>query len=177
MTGQDTISFQESGGEALVAANRALFKSARPASERIHWGLNSAQDPSVQGLLDWVDQMAPELAMLAMHKFLNTQKRGALISNATYRPASTPDEPAFDWITFEQSRGTLDATFQEGIAKYDPLTTAIVYVFLLSPSGNSMGIWKRKLIIPPETQEMYRDQLAEVYAYVKRQPHVIAVER
>jgi hypothetical protein len=40
-----------------------------------------------------------------------------LISNASYRPEKTPEEPAFDWITFEQARGTLDPTFQEGIAK------------------------------------------------------------
>lgn len=42
--------------------------------------------------------------------------RGALISNADYRPDQTPEEPAFDWITFEQSRGTLDRIFQEAIA-------------------------------------------------------------
>jgi hypothetical protein len=53
---------------------------------------------------------------LQLHKYIETMMKGALISNAHYRPKRTPNEPAFDWITFEQARGTLDRRFQEGIA-------------------------------------------------------------
>jgi hypothetical protein len=126
-----TISFQESGGEALRPADVALFRSERPASERIRWGLSSDQDRSVQMLLDWIEQVRTGLAHFAasrspwisnfthslqLHKYIETMTKGALISNAQYRPARTPNEPAFDWITFEQARGTLDRRFQEGIA-------------------------------------------------------------
>lgn len=66
-----TISFQESGGEALRPANNALFRSTRPAAERIRWGLISEQDDSVYMLLDWVQQMTHGLAQLAVsHSFL-----------------------------------------------------------------------------------------------------------
>jgi hypothetical protein len=63
-----SISFQESGGEALRPANKALFKSQRPASERIRWGFISDQDESVRGLLDWVEQMTHGLAQLAVSR-------------------------------------------------------------------------------------------------------------
>lgn len=173
----EMVSFQESGGEALLAADLALFRSQRPASERLYWHFDPNNDERVSGLLEWVEVMSHGLATLALHKYLNTRCRGALISNAAYRPEKTPEEPAFDWITFEQARGTLDATFQEGIAKYDPSTTFIVYIFLLSPTGNSMGIWKRKLPIPAELRNEYAGELAQVNAYVNRKPHVIAVEK
>lgn len=130
----EIVSFQESGGEALLPANKALFGDHRPANLRFHWDLPPDRDESVRGLLNWVDIMSHGLASLAVgissqmakiclltclkiHKFVDTKSRGALISNAAYRSARTPDEPAFDWITLEESRRTLDATFQEGIAK------------------------------------------------------------
>jgi hypothetical protein len=59
----------------------------------------------------------------------------------------------------------------------DPSTTFIVYVFLLSPSGNSMGIWRRKLPIPEELRNAYASQLEEVNDYVSRKPHVVAVDK
>ncbi|CAG7848458.1 SubName: Full=Uncharacterized protein {ECO:0000313/EMBL:KIM29612.1} [Serendipita indica DSM 11827] len=170
------ISFQQSGGEALIPADLALFKSPRPAKERLRWDLNSDQDESVSSLLNWIDVMSADLATLALFQYTETKSRGALISNASYRPAHTPDEPAFDWITFEQARGTLDPTFQESIAKYDPNTQFIVYVFLLSPSGNSLAIWRRKLPIPPEVTDAFADKLAETNEIVRRKPCIVAVE-
>jgi hypothetical protein len=126
-----TINFQGSGGEALRPANIALFRSERPASERIRWGLSSDQDRNVQMLLEWIELLSAGLAHLAasrspwisnftyslqLHKYIETMTKGALISNAEYRLAHAPDEPAFDWITLEQARDTLDRRFQEGIA-------------------------------------------------------------
>jgi len=63
-----TISFQESGGEALKPADLALFRSQRPASERIRWGLSSDQDRSVQMLLDWIEQVRTGLAHFAVSR-------------------------------------------------------------------------------------------------------------
>ncbi|KAG8834901.1 hypothetical protein FRC17_006448, partial [Serendipita sp. 399] len=174
--GQEVVSFQQSGGEALIPANKALFVSSRPARERLRWDLDAEQDDSVRTLLGWIDYMWQGLATLAIHKYLESKSRGALISNAAYRPARTPNEPAFDWITFEQARGTLDSKFQEGIATYDPSTQFIVYVFLLSPSENSLGIWRRKLPIPEELRDAYAQELSLVNAYVKKKQHVVAVD-
>lgn len=64
--GQDVVSFQESGGEALRPANKPLFKSERPAEERIRWGLSEQQDESVRVLLGWIETMSHGLAQLAV---------------------------------------------------------------------------------------------------------------
>ena len=66
--------------------------------------------------------------------------------------------------------------FTDEAIKSDPSTTFIVYVFLLSPSGNSMGIWRRKLAIPEELRNEYAGELAQVNAYVHRKSHIVAVE-
>lgn len=63
-----SISFQESGGEALRPANMALFKSQRPSSERIRWGLSYDQDDSVRVLLNWIERMNHGLAQLAVSR-------------------------------------------------------------------------------------------------------------
>lgn len=44
----------------------------------------------------------------------------------------------------------------------NPLTTVLVFVFLLSRSGNSIGVWRRKLMVPPVLQMEYGDRLQEV---------------
>ena len=59
----------------------------------------------------------------------------------------------------------------------DPSKQFIVYVFLVSPSGNSVGIWRRKLSIPEELRNEYAGELAQVNAYVSKKPHIVAVEK
>jgi hypothetical protein len=56
------------------------------------------------------------------------------------------------------------------------MTTFIVYVFLLSSSGNSVGVWRRKLPVPEEVQANYGEELGQVMSYVKQKQHVVAVE-
>ena len=63
------ISFQQSGGEALIPADLALFKSPRPAKERLRWDLDSENDESVSSLLSWIDYMSADLATLAVSAF------------------------------------------------------------------------------------------------------------
>lgn len=72
MQGQEEIvSFQESGGEALLPADRALFGDHRPADLRFRWDLPPDRDEMVRGLLNWVDIMAHGLASLAVSAYVN----------------------------------------------------------------------------------------------------------
>jgi hypothetical protein len=63
---EEIVSFQESGGEALLPADRALFGDHRPAILRFRWDLPPDRDEMVRGLLNWVDIMAHGLASLAV---------------------------------------------------------------------------------------------------------------
>ena len=100
-----------------------------------------------------------------MHKFLETGERGALITNVEYRAKKSPQEPAFDYLTWPQANQTFDRILQQSLAYYDPGKQVLVFVFLLSRSGNSVrcfanyhymqstylikvAIWRRKLAIP-----------------------------
>jgi hypothetical protein len=102
------------------------------------------------------------LCTIGLHEFLKTGKRGALIVNADYRPDDHPDQPAFDWIDFDDAQNTRDKVLQESIATYDPLVHVLVFVFLLSKSGNSLGIWRRKLAIPPRLKVEYQHDVLRV---------------
>lgn len=98
---------------------------------------------------------------------MQTGERGALISNADFRVNKTPDapaQPAFDWITLTQLQGTLDRILQESVALYDPAVQVIVFVFLLSKSGSSMAVWRRKLDIPLPLQQAYEQQISTLKA-------------
>lgn len=37
-----------------------------------------------------------------LSKYLQWRQRGALFANADFRPWKSPDEPAFDWLSFEE---------------------------------------------------------------------------
>ena len=99
-----------------------------------------------------------------LEKFLETHKRGALFVNADYAPPQSPQEPAFDWVTIDQLGDTLDKILQESVALYDPAKQAIVFIFLLSKSGNSMAIWRRKIPVPAVLQTAYKVAIAEMKA-------------
>lgn len=128
------MEFQESNQEALRPAERALFGAHRPAKERLFWTLPPEHNELVMGTLRWIEDMCYHLATLAvrvprlfrvptlkdtiaqLRKFIETSSRGALVTNATYRNLGSEQEPAFDWMTFDQARGTMDETFQAAIA-------------------------------------------------------------
>ena len=44
----------------------------------------------------------PDLVEMQLEKFLAFKQRGALFANADFRPWKTPDEPGFDWMTFQE---------------------------------------------------------------------------
>jgi hypothetical protein len=42
----------------------------------------------------------------------------------------------------------------------DPSREVVVFVFLLSASGNSMAIWRRRIALPPDALQQHGHQLA-----------------
>jgi len=80
-----------------------------------------------------------------------------LFTNAGLRQGEST--PAFDWMTFDQLQATRDQTIQESVAYYDPAIHVIVFVFLLSPSGNSMAMWRRKLNVPNNLRLRYTQEI------------------
>lgn len=103
-----------------------------------------------------------------MQKFLQTRERGALIVNAAYRPVHSPNEPTFDWVTWNQIQLTMDRILQESVGYYNPTTHIIVFVFLPSASGNSVAIWRRKLPIPSNILLAYQAQITQAMASLRK---------
>lgn len=59
---------------------------------------------------------------------------------------------------------------QESVKLYDPAFQVIVFVFLLSPSGNSMALWRRKLEVPDSVRDAYYEDILQVEAELKTYP-------
>ncbi|KAI0765509.1 hypothetical protein BC629DRAFT_1253961, partial [Irpex lacteus] len=149
--GMGENTFVWSNGVGLQHAQRALFSRRRLAKDRIYWAFSPENDPRVSSLIRWIEAMANGLATIGLQKFLETGQRGALITNADYRTNASPGgptQPAFDWLTLPQVHQTCDRIFQESVVTYKPHTQVVVFVFLLSNSGNSMAVWRRKVPIP-----------------------------
>jgi hypothetical protein len=91
------------------------------------------------------------------------------VANADFRPSQSPSEPAFDWITYSDAEKTKDRTLQESIAFYEPAMEVLVFVFLLSKSGNSMAMWRRKLIVPNNTRLTLGAQISQAKAGLAKQ--------
>ncbi|KAI0638205.1 hypothetical protein C8Q77DRAFT_1153873 [Trametes polyzona] len=166
--------FVDSQGAALKPAERALFNRERPAKERFRWGFNPDKDPRVGSLLRWIASMSSGLATIGLKRFLETRERGALFANADFRVPSQipgmPPQPTFDYVTLDQIQRTLDATLQESVALYHPAYQVIVFVFLLSPSGNSMALWRRKLEVPEAVRAAHHDEIIDVMSELKEYP-------
>ncbi|KAI0660963.1 hypothetical protein C8Q70DRAFT_755607 [Cubamyces menziesii] len=179
--GMGELSFIDSRGAAIRPAERAFFNRGRPAKERFRWGFNPDKDPRVGTLLRWIASTANGLATMGLQRFLETQEKGALFFNADYRvPAPTPGappQPAYDWITLDKLQRTLDATLQESVSLYDPAFQVIVFVFLLSPSGNSMALWRRKLNVPDSVRDAHHDDILAVKAELKDYPVYVDEDR
>ena len=94
-----------------------------------------------------------------VHKFLQHRERGALVVNADYRPPDRPKEYAVDYLAFEDLRKSMDKTLQVSVISYDPAITVIVFVFLPSKTGNSVAVWRRKLIVPNNTRLRFQKEL------------------
>ena len=76
--------------------------------------------------------------------------------------------PAFDWLPLSRLIYTLEKTLQESVLCYKPQFQVIVFVFLLSKSGSSVAMWRRKLPIPEHLRISHQDRVAGV---LQESPH------
>lgn len=89
--------------------------------------------------------------------------------NAEFRTAKKPNEPAFDWLTFDDLQLSMDRTLQESAAFYNPSMQVIVFVFLPSKSGNSVAIWRRKLHVPNNVRLMLQGEISLAIAGLRKE--------
>ncbi|KAF7294431.1 PAT1 domain-containing protein [Mycena kentingensis (nom. inval.)] len=163
------IQFIDSKGAAILPAQQALFgHTKRAARDRIHWMFSPNKDERVSSLLSWIEIMSYHVGAYGLHRFLQSRERGALITNADFRPPDNPNEPAFDWLTFDQLQATRDKILQESVALYDPSVTAIVFIFLPSKTGNSVAMWRRKIKIPNNTRAARINEIRLAIAGLRR---------
>ncbi|KAF8685166.1 hypothetical protein RHS04_00957 [Rhizoctonia solani] len=141
----------QSGGQALVPAQRAFIGSHRPAQERILWGLPLDRDPRVRHAIQKIERIKEAVITFGVRaeQFVDTKMKGAVICNVDYRSPNHPEDLAFDWITYKDAQKTLDSTLQKSVTRTDPTNTVLVVIFLLSPSLNSLAIWRKSLSIDP----------------------------
>ncbi|KAK7061473.1 hypothetical protein R3P38DRAFT_2829714 [Favolaschia claudopus] len=163
------VQFVDSRGAALIPVQQALFGKSRMAKDRIHWMFPPNKDERVSSLLAWIELMSYSLGAYGLHRFLQSRERGALFANADYRPQNKPNEPAFDWLTFDQLQVTRDRVLQESVAFYDPAATAVVFVFLPSKSGNSVAMWRRRISIPNNTRTIRINEIRLAMAGLRRE--------
>lgn len=87
-------------------------------------------------------------------------QRGALFTNADIRVGS--GLPTFDWVSIDRLQLTLDRILQESVIAYNPMLHVVVFVFLLSHSGNSMAIWRKKVPIPEHIRSARKEEIQAI---------------
>lgn len=60
-------------------------------------------------------------------------------------------------ITFHDAQKTLEPTLQKAIMRSDPSISVVVIVFLLSPSLNSLAIWRKSISGVPKRIGLARE--------------------
>lgn len=93
--------------------------------------------------------------------------------NAEFRAPGHPNEPAFDWLTFDQLQPSMDRILQESAAFYDPAMQVIVFVFLPSKSGKSVAMWRRKIKVPNNTRLMLQGEINLAMAGLRKDKHYV----
>jgi len=99
-----------------------------------------------------------------------------LLVNVDYFSEKRSSEPAFDWVVFSEAQKTRDRTIQQSIAANNPAKTCLVFIFLISKSGNSLGIWRRKLTVPQSLQTAYQAQIRAVEADLRNKVYIVKVD-
>lgn len=84
------------------------------------------------------------------------------MSNVGFRNPKLPNSPAFDWLPFHEAVETHDRTLQESIADYNPECHVLVFVFLLSHSGKSLAMWRRRLYVPNVVLKQHHAEVTQV---------------
>ncbi|KAF8338794.1 uncharacterized protein EI90DRAFT_2908495 [Cantharellus anzutake] len=167
---------QESGGKGLSDAHHAMYGSHRLAQDRFMWILPYQHDPRVVSMHNFIEQSSSALAKLGFHKYLNTREKGALFVNVDYTSEEAPTEPAFDWLKFPDLQRTRDRTLQQSVAANNPAKTCLVFMFLVSKSGNSVGMWRRKIPVPQSLQTAYQDRVRRLESEVRDKVYVVKIE-
>lgn len=152
--------FVESRGAALEKVQTAIFGKERKARERIHWMFSPNKDERVSKLISWIGATEHKLGSYGLRKFLQSRERGALFANATFHMENHPDEPCFDWLTFDQLQETRDSILQNSVIHYDPAMMVYVFVFLPSPTGKSVAMWRRKVPVPNNARLRFRKEIS-----------------
>ncbi|KAF8219656.1 hypothetical protein L208DRAFT_1338710 [Tricholoma matsutake] len=163
------VQFVESRGAALAPVANALFGKTRMAKDRIHWMFSPNKDERVSSLLSWIQKVEYSLGSFGVHKFIQSRERGAFLTNADFRMDNHPNQPAFDWLTFDVLQRSMDRTLQESVAFYDPTVQVIVFVFLPSKSGNSVAMWRRKVNVPNNTRLILQHEINLAMAGLRKQ--------
>lgn len=82
---------EDSQGKALIDAEKAMFGTDRPASERFYWTLPAEHDTRVLALLTWIHRFKHPLASLAVSALLTS--RSSLLTRSI-PGAQIPRNPA-----------------------------------------------------------------------------------
>ena len=95
--------------------------------------------------------------------------------------------------SFDDARATGDKTLQESIALTyvsrsvfglrlisdflrDPATTTLVFIFLVSRSGESMAVWRRKFTVPASEQLRRNSDLRRVALNAERRGYIYQMD-
>lgn len=162
----------------IAPAWQALLGRHRLSSQRIHWIFSPTHDQFVRDTMVFIQdpQVKQELAEIGLQHFLMTREPGCFFVNAAYRLPDRPHTPAFDWLRYQEVQETYDRTIQRSLMYYDPADFVIVFVFLVSRTGNSMACWRRRIPIPPQTKAPYRSEIAKIKAEMKTREYRILVD-
>lgn len=103
-----------------------------------------------------------------------------MITNADYRVSGGPGgltQPSFDWVPLEQLRWTYDKVLQESVVCYKPSSQVVVFIFLLSKTGNSMAMWRRKLTVPETVRAANKDAIRSAIEGMGEEKKVVFVDQ
>lgn len=62
----------------------------------------------------------------------------------------------------------MDRILQESVVAYDPAVQVIIFVFLPSGSGNSVAMWRRKILVPNNTRLRFQQEIALAKAGLRK---------
>ncbi|EJD53778.1 hypothetical protein AURDEDRAFT_180191 [Auricularia subglabra TFB-10046 SS5] len=173
-----SFAVSDTEGYALLDARNALFGRHRPSIQRIHWAFPPHHDDHVRQVMEYIQQpsVKPELTAIALKQYIAHREPGCFFVNATYRLPDRPHTPGFDWLTLSQLAHTYDRIIQQSLLYYQPTEFALVFIFLVSASGNSIACWRRKLPVPYEQQQEYGRAVKQVQREFTNQQHQIFVD-
>lgn len=71
---------------------------------------------------------------------------------------------------------TRDRLMQESVGFYDPAVQVMVFVYLPSKSGNSLAMWRRKVVVPSSVRLAHPREIELAKAALRREYPVLVDE-